>query len=246
MPDAVSEVAVSAESEPWRKAHGEEQETLLSWYRTQDDEWNKLSFPLADCAQGPKGVAKKQAMICSEGLPPIRLHSQGGDYLEQTHFLKRGDPNQKEGIATQGFLAGADAFRRRARNAGRLVRRAGWAHLLPPALPGELDHRHRSRSRSPSGARDRQSTLAAPFRQGHRRHHERFRRTGRSADSSRIARLAGLGIDRPGLASEAHPSIDRHQLGLPSVIDDSTPKREGSTRPIAWCGGASRAGWKRR
>jgi hypothetical protein len=43
-------------------------------------------------------------MICGEGLKPLRLHSQGGDFLEQTHFLKRGDPNQKDGVATQGFL----------------------------------------------------------------------------------------------------------------------------------------------
>ena len=45
-----------------------------------------------------------KAMICSEGLPAIRLHTQGGDFLEATHFLKRGDPNQKDGVATQGFL----------------------------------------------------------------------------------------------------------------------------------------------
>ncbi len=45
-----------------------------------------------------------KAMICSEGLKPIRLHSQGADFLEQTHFLERGDPNQKKGVATQSFL----------------------------------------------------------------------------------------------------------------------------------------------
>jgi len=37
-------------------------------------------------------------------VPPVRLHTQGGDFLEQTHFLKRGDPNQKDGVAPQGFL----------------------------------------------------------------------------------------------------------------------------------------------
>ena len=41
-----------------------------------------------------------KAMICSEGLPAVRLHTQGGDFLPETHFLKRGDPNQKVAVAT--------------------------------------------------------------------------------------------------------------------------------------------------
>jgi hypothetical protein len=49
-------------------------------------------------------VAGRKAMICSEGLTPVRLHSQGADFLKETHFLKRGDPNQKDGVATQSFL----------------------------------------------------------------------------------------------------------------------------------------------
>jgi hypothetical protein len=43
-------------------------------------------------------------MICSEGVPAIRLHTQGGDFLDATHLLKRGDPNQKLEVATQAFL----------------------------------------------------------------------------------------------------------------------------------------------
>ncbi len=45
-----------------------------------------------------------KAMVCSEGVPAIRFHTQGGDFLPETHFLKRGDPNQKDGVATQSFL----------------------------------------------------------------------------------------------------------------------------------------------
>ncbi len=48
--------------------------------------------------------SKVKALICSEGLPAIRLHTQGGDFLPATYFLKRGDPNQKDGVATQSFL----------------------------------------------------------------------------------------------------------------------------------------------
>jgi hypothetical protein len=43
-------------------------------------------------------------MICSEGIPAVRCHTQGPDYYDKTYFCKRGDVNQKEGEATQGFL----------------------------------------------------------------------------------------------------------------------------------------------
>jgi hypothetical protein len=42
-------------------------------------------------------------------LPAVRLHPQGGDFLPETHFLRRGDPDQKEGVAAQGFLQVATA-----------------------------------------------------------------------------------------------------------------------------------------
>ena len=45
-----------------------------------------------------------EAMISTEGLPAVRLHTQGADFLEQTHFLGRGEPQNKDGVATPGFL----------------------------------------------------------------------------------------------------------------------------------------------
>jgi hypothetical protein len=72
--------------------------------RLRDRGWRKLHDELAALRRKGPGAAKFTAMICSEGLAPIRLHSQGADFLEHTHFLERGDPNQKKGIATQSFL----------------------------------------------------------------------------------------------------------------------------------------------
>jgi hypothetical protein len=43
-------------------------------------------------------------MICSEGIPAVRCNTQGPDYYDKTYFCKRGDVNQKEGEAAQGFL----------------------------------------------------------------------------------------------------------------------------------------------
>ncbi|HEY2881179.1 MAG TPA: PSD1 and planctomycete cytochrome C domain-containing protein, partial [Pirellulales bacterium] len=45
-----------------------------------------------------------KALVCSEGLPAIRLHTQGPDYYDTTFQLKRGDLNQKIEPAKPGFL----------------------------------------------------------------------------------------------------------------------------------------------
>ena len=47
---------------------------------------------------------KTKVMVVSEGLKPVRLHTQGADFFDKTYFLGRGDSNQKEGEATQSFL----------------------------------------------------------------------------------------------------------------------------------------------
>jgi hypothetical protein len=43
-------------------------------------------------------------MICSEGIPAVRCHTQGPDFYPKTYFCKRGDVNQKEAEAASGFL----------------------------------------------------------------------------------------------------------------------------------------------
>ena len=43
-------------------------------------------------------------MVCSEGVTPIRHHTQGADFFNETFFLKRGDCDQKMGRAEQSFL----------------------------------------------------------------------------------------------------------------------------------------------
>lgn len=53
---------------------------------------------------GEDASKKEKVLISTEGLKAVRLHTQGQDFLPETHFLKRGDPTQKEGIAHQSFL----------------------------------------------------------------------------------------------------------------------------------------------
>ncbi len=82
----------------------EDRATLFAWYRTTDKDWRDRAKKVREHAELRPAPGKAKVMVCSEGVPAIRTHTQGGDYLEHTNFLKRGDPNQKGDIATQGFL----------------------------------------------------------------------------------------------------------------------------------------------
>jgi hypothetical protein len=81
----------------------EQREALLKWYRTFDPQWRQLTQKVQDHQKtAPKPTVK--VLIASEGVPPLRMHTQGADFFEQTYVLKRGDVDQKDGIATQSFL----------------------------------------------------------------------------------------------------------------------------------------------
>jgi cytochrome c553 len=69
-----------------------------------DARWQSLRKAIAVHQKKMPQPVTAKAMISSEGVPAIRTHTQGGDFLEHTHFLKRGDPNQKGEIVSQGFL----------------------------------------------------------------------------------------------------------------------------------------------
>jgi mono/diheme cytochrome c family protein len=82
----------------------EQRAGLLAWYRTRDPQWRLLQQKVQDHLKTAPKPAVAKALIASEGVPPLRMHSQGADFFEQTYFLKRGDVDQKDGVATQGFL----------------------------------------------------------------------------------------------------------------------------------------------
>lgn len=80
---------------------------LLEWYKQTDPQWQALHQPLADhVAQKPKPQMVK-VMVASEGFKPIPHHADGRGFKHfypETFFLKRGDTNQKQGVAQPGFL----------------------------------------------------------------------------------------------------------------------------------------------
>ena len=100
MPQQITEIL----GKPAENRTADERTAIVNWYATLDPEWQKLNQAAGEhLAKAPQPMLAK-AMISSEGLAAVRLNTQGGDFLEQTHFLRRGDPNLKDAVAAQGFL----------------------------------------------------------------------------------------------------------------------------------------------
>jgi hypothetical protein len=100
----VSEALCSALATPAEARSPEQIAALLKWYAPQDADYQRLrNAEREHAAKAPKPNAVK-ALICSEGVTPIRLHSQGADFLKETCFLSRGDATQKKGVAPVSFL----------------------------------------------------------------------------------------------------------------------------------------------
>jgi cytochrome c553 len=101
---AIPESVPQALRTPPERRTAEQSARLLRWYATLDPEWRRLNQAVqAHLARQPKPTTVK-ALISTEGLPAVRLHTQGADFLKETHFLRRGDPDQKQGVAPQGYL----------------------------------------------------------------------------------------------------------------------------------------------
>jgi mono/diheme cytochrome c family protein len=80
---------------------------LLNWFKPRDNEWKKRDDLVRELEkQRPKSTRVKM-QICTEGLKPMRLATADAsipDFYPQTYYLKRGDVNQKDGVAELGFL----------------------------------------------------------------------------------------------------------------------------------------------
>ncbi len=141
-----------------------QRQTLLTWWRGNDPGWRTLKERIdAHQREEPQRVQTK-VLIASEGLPAVRLHTQGADFFPDTHFLRRGDPDQQIEVVQQEFWslfaadgssrwqpappAGARTSHRRAalarwmtdvdHGAGRLLARVAvnrvWQHLFAKGL----------------------------------------------------------------------------------------------------------------
>lgn len=84
-----------------------EWKTATAWFKTTLPDWQALQKAAADHkAKGP-GLKLAKVMVSSEGYPHMSHHADGRGYphfYPQTHFLNRGDVNQKKEVVSQSFL----------------------------------------------------------------------------------------------------------------------------------------------
>jgi hypothetical protein len=82
----------------------EQTTALLKWYGHLDAESRQLDQAAQEHLKKAPKPSIVKALISTEGLAAVRLHTQGEDFLKETHFLRRGDPLQKEGVAPPSYL----------------------------------------------------------------------------------------------------------------------------------------------
>ncbi|MDP6904432.1 MAG: DUF1549 domain-containing protein, partial [Verrucomicrobiota bacterium] len=89
------------------KLNAKDRGQLMKIYRAQDSEWNKLNNKVQQHLATKPQPKMEKVQVTSEGFKPTKHHADGRGFphfYKKTYFLKRGDANQKEGEATQGFL----------------------------------------------------------------------------------------------------------------------------------------------
>ena len=90
-----------------RKGQSADYPRMLELYLELDPEWASIQNRVAALESNrPKGK-KEKVMICTEGLKPMRHHTNSGqvpDFYQESYYLVRGDPAQKNGIAPVDFL----------------------------------------------------------------------------------------------------------------------------------------------
>lgn len=102
---ALGELIRTLIKQPFAELGEEQKAQVLNWYKTRDPGWKTVDARRAEHAGLAPKPRLQKVLVASEGLPPVTLHTQAeAEFLNETHFLRRGEPNNKESVASQGFL----------------------------------------------------------------------------------------------------------------------------------------------
>jgi len=80
---------------------------LQAHFYSQDEGWQTRSAAVAAHFASRPAVETKDVLVSTEGLPPVKNHADGRGYphfYPEVHILLRGDPKQRERVATPGIL----------------------------------------------------------------------------------------------------------------------------------------------
>ncbi|MEM7478447.1 MAG: DUF1553 domain-containing protein, partial [Planctomycetota bacterium] len=143
----------------------EHRRTLFPVFANSDAGWEQRVQAITESQSTKPAAEKVKVQVSSEGFPPTKHHADGRGFphfYPETHFLSRGDPNQKNGVASQGFLQvlmreGADekswqlaapadwtrtSFRRASLANWMTDAEGGAGHLLARVVVNRLWHHH--------------------------------------------------------------------------------------------------------
>ncbi|MCH1418905.1 MAG: DUF1549 and DUF1553 domain-containing protein, partial [Akkermansiaceae bacterium] len=85
----------------------EHRKPLLKLFRQSDPHWNQLNEAVNKSLTSKPKASNAKVQVTSEGFRPTKHHADGRGFphfYPQTHFLSRGDPNQKKGVAQPSYL----------------------------------------------------------------------------------------------------------------------------------------------
>lgn len=77
---------------------------LKNWWKTSEPGWQALHAQVEEHSRMAPKPELTKVLVCAEGYPAVRMHTQGGDFFSETYFLSRGSTDVKRGVATPGFL----------------------------------------------------------------------------------------------------------------------------------------------
>ncbi|MBM3822621.1 MAG: DUF1553 domain-containing protein [Verrucomicrobia bacterium] len=104
MPPAVGAILARSGSPDFRKhLTAADRKVLFDWWKLSNPAW-RAQAAVTDAHRKKKPDGRVDALICGEGFPALRMHSQGADFFKETYILKRGNTDLKNGVAEQQFL----------------------------------------------------------------------------------------------------------------------------------------------
>ncbi|MCH9792562.1 MAG: DUF1549 and DUF1553 domain-containing protein, partial [Planctomycetes bacterium] len=105
-PEQLSHAIQLVQQKKTDKLTAAQKQILERSFREQDPNWVALSAKVKKSLKSEPQQTLTKVMICSEGpkIKPVRHHSQGKDFFDETYYLTRGDTEQKGAVANQSFL----------------------------------------------------------------------------------------------------------------------------------------------
>lgn len=93
--------------QPGETLDDDRRSALLAFYKKTDAAWRALNEVLQNHLSAKPKPQLTTVMVASENVPPIPNHGDGRGFphfYPESFFLQRGDVNQKQGVAAEGFL----------------------------------------------------------------------------------------------------------------------------------------------